>query len=158
MSKVIFVAGEKGAGKSTFILRNYQSESHYVLADFKGFKEGVEKKVDEEDEFWIEVYNDSLGEMFDAYFDDKDIVIEVCLGTGYDDEFLNIIHSSDGLDVSLNMLECSKENREERIVQAEKEGKYYSSEFLVPHLMEVYKGFLESIQMSKGMGYLGDGN
>lgn len=154
MGKCIYVIGEAGAGKSTFIANNYMSDDFFRIEFPRAFLDELKSTGEVEMELLLETYNQLVGDLLDAFFDNKTLVVEFCAGTENDEEYRKLIErsSSAGIHTSLVMLTCDDDKREERLLGAVDESSYVSSLLLQPHVLEIYEGVVESIEMSKNMG------
>ncbi len=156
MGKVIYVVGENGAGKSTFISDNYRGDDFFIVEFPIEFLEELKATGDVGIDLLADTYNQLTGDMLDAFFEGKSVIIEVCAGSSSDQSFNNLIERSTtiGIDTSLVMIACEEDKREVRLLGAEKEPGYFSSLLLFPYVLELYEGFLESIELSKIMGFI----
>lgn len=157
MVKIIYVAGEAGSGKSTFISDKYQGEEFFVLDMGKESKMAFDaSEEDEATDILCNIYNQSTEDLMDAYFDEKTIVIEVCVGTAHDDSFVELVNQSknEGVNSKLVMLDCEDEERMKRLRKAVANENYFSSAISTEHVLEVMGEFLKGIGFNKEMGYI----
>ncbi|MEB2780204.1 ATP-binding protein [Algoriphagus sp. C2-6-M1] len=156
MGKVIYVVGENGAGKSTFIAKNYRSDDFFIVEFPAEFLEELKGTGDVEIDLLIGTYNQLNGDMLEAFFEGKSVVIEVCADSAGEEPFTNLIERSTkiGIHTSLVMIACDADKREVRLIGAENEPGYFSSSLLFPYVLEIYEGFVESIELSKNMGFV----
>lgn len=157
MVKIIYVAGEAGSGKSTFILNKYQGEEFFILDMAKESKMALDAPEENEaTDILCDIFNQSTEGLMDAYFDEKTIVIEVCVGTENDDSFIELVNQSktEGVYSELVMLDCEDEERMKRLRKAEANENYFSSAISTEHILEVMGEFLKSIGYNKKMGYI----
>ena len=154
MGGCIYVLGEKGAGKSTFISDNYQGDKFYKLEFPRSFLKQMKSKGEVETNLLIKTYNKVLRGMTEAFYENKTLVVEFCAGSENDQEIVKLIERSSqvGIRTSLVMITCDEDARLTRAKLAETESGYFSSSLLQPHVIEIYQGFVESVEMSKSMG------
>lgn len=157
MVKIIYVAGERGAGKSTFITDNYQGEEFFILNMGKESKMAEDtSEKDEAIDILCEIFNRSMDGLMEAYFDEKTIVIEICVGTENDESFIELVNQGKigGATSELVMLDCDYDERMARITKTETNEDYFSSAISTENVLEVTSEFFNSIGVNKKLGYI----
>lgn len=156
MGKVIYVMGERGAGKSTLISMDYEGDDFFRLEFPTEFLEEPKATGEVGIDLLIDSYNQVLGDALDAFFDGKSVVIEICMGSDYDSAVLQLVERTKiaGIPTVLAAITCDDDKREVRLIGAEKEPGYFSSFLLLPYVLEIYEGFVDSFERTKKMGYI----
>ncbi|WP_194777073.1 DEAD/DEAH box helicase family protein [Pararhodonellum marinum] len=145
MSKIIFVTGAVGSGKSTYIRNHYQDQDGYFIFDMvqESIRLFCRPDALTEGDHVLDIYN-SLSErgMF-ALLDGLQLVVEYCI-SGYDEGLMAILAQakSAGLRTEWIHLDTELEIAKKRI---EKAGKSYcSSENVQDETLEILEGVIET--------------
>lgn len=156
MRKIIFVAGEEGVGKSTFISRTYQKDEFHIVDLTKECKSALKSSQNIDEDLLMNTYNDVMGDMLDAFFEEKSLILEICVGTPNDSQFTKLVEGSKlaGITTELVMLTCDDSKREERLQGVRLEEEYFSSKLSTEHVLEIFEEFVKSIELSNEMGYI----
>lgn len=163
MGKIIFVTGGQGEGKSTFIEQHYlEKEGHYIFdlaklnvelhGDYASFLSNEDKQM--------VVWNKATGDCLEAFMDGANIVVEYCLGAGHDEEIKSWVDQCKKLEIETQWAQvtCKTETAKKRIEKAWGTPDYFSSINYMEDTITVFTGILESIQMTKNLGYMDNSN
>ncbi|RZS94720.1 hypothetical protein [Cecembia calidifontis] len=153
MSKIIFVTGIPGAGKSTYIKNKYSDKEKYFIMDMAehclGRFGNLEPLKDEDyGEDRLSIINGLTDEGFFALFDGKDLVIEHNVVSDDLDEFFDLVYKANGLGFQTEWvhLYVELEVAQKRIQSAG--DSYYFSEALALDVLMVLEGILEDYQLN----------
>jgi|GEM_PF-3068515 len=159
MRKVIFVTGGKGAGKSTYIARNYEGKESYhifdlallnkrLFGDYDSFLSDVDRQ--------LTVWNETTGDCLDAFIDGSDLVLELSLEVGFDEEIIRIVSTCKeyGVPTEWVQLTCEPNESKRRVEKALKFGNYFSSVNYLEDTLIVFSEILESIRLTNELGFM----
>jgi len=153
MSKIIFVTGISGAGKSTFIKDKYRDNEEYFIMDMaehclRRFGNLEPLKDEDYGEDRLSIINGLTDEGFFALFDGKDLVVEYNVVSDDLDELFDLMYKANGLGFQTEWvhLHVELEIAQKRIQSAG--DSYYFSEALALDVLMVLEGILEDYQLN----------
>lgn len=157
MRKMIFVLGIPGSGKSTFIHKNYSNEDMYHVMDL--FQESLARfgsvkpvlegfRIDDNDAY-IELYNEVPWEAFIALVDGKTVVIECPVLEEGDSPFLDLVYqaSEAGVETEVIFLTIDPEEAQRRVFVAGPE--YYSTAQIMEEQLDAVKFLIDHCLRNK---------
>lgn len=153
MSKIIFVTGIPGAGKSTYIRDKYRDKDKYFIMDMAEqclSRFGNLEPLKDEDygEDRLSIINGLTDEGFFALFDGKDLIVEHNVVGDDLDEFFDLVYKANGLGFQTEWvhLHVELEVAQKRIQSAG--DSYFFSEALAFDVLMVLGGILEDYQLN----------
>lgn len=152
MNKIIFVTGAPGTGKSTFIEKNYREKKTYYVFDLAKISLKLFGDFGAlEDDRIIDIYNKACGSGMEALMDNKVLVVEYCLGTDYDDDFISLIKEAKfmGIRTEIIQLTVDANGAWARTERARQDKSYYPSYKLREDNLEILSEILDSFSLSQ---------
>lgn len=157
MRKMIFVLGIPGSGKSTFIQKNYQNRESYHVMDL--FRESMHRfgtvqpvidgfHVDDNDAY-IELYNEVPWEAFLAFEDGKTVVVECPVVDEGTSPFFEFIYKASELGVETEAVFLTVEPEEAHRRQVKAEQNYYSTAQIMEEQLDALEFLLDHCQRNK---------
>ncbi|UJP65461.1 AAA family ATPase [Mongoliitalea daihaiensis] len=162
MRKMIFVIGIQGSGKSTFIEKNYADHKKFHVMDL--FQESMARfgtlqpvldgfRVEDNDAF-IELYNEIPWEAFMAFEDDKTVVVECPVVSEGTSPFMDLIYQAKDLGIETQVIFLTVEPAEAIQRVREAGSAYRSSAQIWEEQLDALEFLLDHCKRNKA-GHLG---
>jgi hypothetical protein len=145
MNTVLFVTGQEGVGKTTFISKHFGERERYFVLDLCEISDRLFGTMAA---FWddrlAKIYNQATEEAMDALMEDKILVVEFGL-SGYDDEFVALVRAAkfNGFRVEINQITADGAFASGGFRRSGNAPNHLTFACVREHLLEILSGIVE---------------
>lgn len=154
MNTILFVTGDVGAGKSTFIEKNFAGRDGYFVFDLEKICMNLFGTVEAfEDDRLACIYNQATNLAMDALMDGMILVVEYCLTDAYDDDFVSLVKyaKQNGSRIELVQMTTDQAKIAQRLGHSSARLEMKSSRHIRNHLIEILNGIVECLGINNEM-------